>query len=118
MFESQTSVELPVLDISQPLQPSAVSSFTKACKRRGFFLISNHGISRDLYRRLFQESFSTSLLMPSLNLVLHLLQILTLLTSLLLHSLRVSEFLDQTSLHLQRVLQMSSLTKQSTSEFR
>ncbi|GAY42191.1 hypothetical protein CUMW_064890, partial [Citrus unshiu] len=45
MFESQTSVELPILDISQPLQPSA-----------GFFLISNHGISRDLYRRLYMIS--------------------------------------------------------------
>lgn len=56
MFESQTSVELPVSDISEPLQPSAVSSFTKACKRRGFFLISNHGISRDLYRRLYMIS--------------------------------------------------------------
>ncbi|KAL5792396.1 hypothetical protein ACOSP7_000990 [Xanthoceras sorbifolium] len=56
MSESKTSVELPILDISQPLQPYCLSSLAEACKTWGFFLISNHGISRDLYRRIYMLS--------------------------------------------------------------
>ncbi|XP_015961783.1 gibberellin 20-oxidase-like protein [Arachis duranensis] len=41
-------VEIPILDISQPLQPSSLSSLTKAAKEWGFFHIINHGISKDL----------------------------------------------------------------------
>ncbi|XP_062156185.1 gibberellin 20-oxidase-like protein [Alnus glutinosa] len=53
MSESQTSVELPILDISQPLDPSFLSSLSEACKKWGFFHIINHGISIDFYRKLY-----------------------------------------------------------------
>ncbi|XP_031275806.1 gibberellin 20-oxidase-like protein [Pistacia vera] len=52
MSESQTAVDLPILDISQPLDSSSLSSISEACKTWGFFLISNHGISKDVYTRL------------------------------------------------------------------
>ncbi|KAL4621940.1 hypothetical protein ACB092_06G263300 [Castanea dentata] len=53
MSESQTSVELPILDISQPLNPSFLSSLAEACKTWGFFHIINHGISKDLFSKLY-----------------------------------------------------------------
>lgn len=56
MSESNTSIQLPILDMSQALQPSDLSSLAGACKTWGFFLISNHGISRDLYRRIYTLS--------------------------------------------------------------
>ncbi|KAK9293009.1 hypothetical protein L1049_020993 [Liquidambar formosana] len=52
MSESQTSIELPVFDISQPLHPSSLSSLFLACKEWGFFHISNHGVPMDLFRKL------------------------------------------------------------------
>ncbi|XP_027100958.1 gibberellin 20-oxidase-like protein [Coffea arabica] len=52
MPASQTSVELPVLDISQPLSPSSLSSISVACKEWGFFQLSNHGICPDFLKRL------------------------------------------------------------------
>ncbi|KAG1362644.1 gibberellin 20-oxidase-like protein [Cocos nucifera] len=48
----QTSVQLPTLDISQPLLPSILSSLSEACREWGFFHVTNHGIPRDLYNRL------------------------------------------------------------------
>ncbi|KAM0949522.1 putative gibberellin 3-beta-dioxygenase [Dioscorea sansibarensis] len=50
----QASVQLPTLDISQTvvLSPSSLSSISQACKDWGFFLITNHGISQDLYNSL------------------------------------------------------------------
>lgn len=54
--ESQTCVELPVLDISKPLDTSSMCSLTEACKTWGFFLVSNHGISRELYGRVYMLS--------------------------------------------------------------
>lgn len=48
MSKSEDVVELPILDISQPLQPSSLISLSKACKDWGFFHIINHGISKDL----------------------------------------------------------------------
>ncbi|KAH7690729.1 Gibberellin 3-beta-dioxygenase protein [Dioscorea alata] len=50
----QASVQLPILDISQTiLSPSSsLSSISQACKDLGFFLITNHGISQDLYNSL------------------------------------------------------------------
>ncbi|XP_047182957.1 gibberellin 20-oxidase-like protein, partial [Vigna umbellata] len=48
MSKSEYVVELPILDISQPLQPSSLTSLSKACKDWGFFHIINHGISKDL----------------------------------------------------------------------
>ncbi|OIW02046.1 hypothetical protein TanjilG_21095 [Lupinus angustifolius] len=49
-------VELPILDISQPFQPSSLSVLSKACKKWGFFHIINHGISKDLCSRLYSLS--------------------------------------------------------------
>ncbi|GLU14184.1 hypothetical protein SLE2022_307680 [Rubroshorea leprosula] len=56
MSESQTSVELPVIDISQPLSPSSLSSLSLACKEWGFFHITNHGVSKELYMKLYTLS--------------------------------------------------------------
>lgn len=52
MSESETSIQLPILDISQPLTPSSVSSIAAACRDWGFFHITNHGVSRQLYKQL------------------------------------------------------------------
>ncbi|KAL3521541.1 hypothetical protein ACH5RR_019690 [Cinchona calisaya] len=49
---TQTSIELPVLDISQTLSPSSLSSLSVACEEWGFFQLSNHGISPDLLKKL------------------------------------------------------------------
>ncbi|KAI9160418.1 hypothetical protein LWI28_007944 [Acer negundo] len=58
MSETQTNhcVQLPVLDISRPLSPSTLFSLSLACKEWGFFYITNHGVSRDLYRKLHSLS--------------------------------------------------------------
>lgn len=56
MSETWTSVELPVVDIFQPLSPSALSSLSEACKEWGFFYITNHGVSNHLYRKLHSLS--------------------------------------------------------------
>ncbi|XXG86284.1 hypothetical protein AAC387_Pa11g1206 [Persea americana] len=56
MSGSQTSVQLPLLDISQPLHPSTLSSLYQACKEWGFFHITNHGISMDFYNKLYSHS--------------------------------------------------------------
>ncbi|KAK4578250.1 hypothetical protein RGQ29_028401 [Quercus rubra] len=53
MSESKTSIELPILDISQPLNTSLLSSLAEACKKWGFFHIINHGISKDLFSKLY-----------------------------------------------------------------
>ncbi|KAH7520285.1 gibberellin 20-oxidase-like protein [Ziziphus jujuba] len=56
LSESQYSVELYTLDISQPLKPSSLSSLAEACRAWGFFYITNHGISNDLFNKLFSIS--------------------------------------------------------------
>ncbi|XP_022738503.1 gibberellin 20-oxidase-like protein [Durio zibethinus] len=56
MPESKTSVELPVFDISQPLSASSLSSLYLACREWGFFRITNHGIPKDLFRKLYSLS--------------------------------------------------------------
>lgn len=48
----QTSIELPVFDISKSINPSSLSSLSLGCKEWGFFHIINHGISKDLYNKL------------------------------------------------------------------
>ncbi|KAJ7951143.1 2-oxoglutarate-dependent dioxygenase [Quillaja saponaria] len=61
MPESKTCVELPILDISQPLPPSSLSCLAQACKDWGFFHIVNHGISKELHTQLHllsEELFS------------------------------------------------------------
>ncbi|XP_028094921.1 gibberellin 20-oxidase-like protein [Camellia sinensis] len=51
--ESHTSLQLPIIDISLPLQsPSSLSSLSQACKEWGFFLISDHGVSKELYNKV------------------------------------------------------------------
>ncbi|CAN4111595.1 unnamed protein product [Withania somnifera] len=50
--ESRSPLQLPVLDISQPLNPSTLSSIAAACKEWGFFHVTNHGISNDLYSKI------------------------------------------------------------------
>lgn len=50
--ESQSPLQLPVLDISQPSNSSTLSSLAAACKEWGFFHVINHGISKDLYRKI------------------------------------------------------------------
>ncbi|XP_038685252.1 gibberellin 20-oxidase-like protein [Tripterygium wilfordii] len=52
MSKSQTSIELPVFDISQPLIQSSLSSLLQACKEWGFFRIINHGVSKELYGKV------------------------------------------------------------------
>ncbi|XP_022141253.1 gibberellin 20-oxidase-like protein [Momordica charantia] len=52
MSESQTCVELPVIDVYEDLSESALSSLTTACNEWGFFYIRNHGVSKEFYHRL------------------------------------------------------------------
>lgn len=49
MSELQISVELPVLDLSQPVELSFLSSLAHACQEWGFFYVTNHGISKTLF---------------------------------------------------------------------
>lgn len=56
MSTSNFYAEIPILDISQPLQPSSLSSLSKASKDWGFFNIINHGISKDLCIQLHSIS--------------------------------------------------------------
>ncbi|CAI9101838.1 OLC1v1039254C1 [Oldenlandia corymbosa var. corymbosa] len=51
-----TTIKLPSLDISQPMCSCCLSSLAAACREWGFFLISNHGISKELYTKI--QSFS------------------------------------------------------------
>ncbi|KAL3650502.1 hypothetical protein CASFOL_006905 [Castilleja foliolosa] len=46
------SIELPMFDISQPLDSFSLSSLSQACREWGFFHITNHGISDDLCRKM------------------------------------------------------------------
>ncbi|KAI4355067.1 hypothetical protein L6164_003879 [Bauhinia variegata] len=56
MSESEPSMELPILDISQKFEQSSLSSLAKACKDWGFFHVVNHGISKDLCSQLHSLS--------------------------------------------------------------
>ncbi|XAR53652.1 Ent-kaurene synthase [Bertholletia excelsa] len=68
MSETQTSLELPVLDISQPIDRSSLSSLSLACRELGFFRISNHGVSRDIYMKLHSISSLLFSLSPEFKL--------------------------------------------------
>ncbi|CAA7046935.1 unnamed protein product [Microthlaspi erraticum] len=46
------SLELPVFDISKPLSESSLTSLQDACKEWGFFYVTNHGVSGDMYQKL------------------------------------------------------------------
>ncbi|KAK9265376.1 hypothetical protein L1049_003526 [Liquidambar formosana] len=52
MSESRISIDLPVLDLSQPVNPSFLSSLSQACQEWGFFYITSHGISKDLFSKV------------------------------------------------------------------
>ncbi|XP_059641295.1 gibberellin 20-oxidase-like protein [Cornus florida] len=52
MSERQISVQLPILDLSQPIQPSFLLSLSQACREWGFFHIINHGVSKDLLSKV------------------------------------------------------------------
>lgn len=53
---AEKCIELPVFDIFQPLNPSSLSSLSQACKEFGFFHITNHGVSKELYHKLYSLS--------------------------------------------------------------
>nr|XP_043620296.1 gibberellin 20-oxidase-like protein [Erigeron canadensis] len=55
----ETTLSLPSLDLSKPLQASSLSSLSEACHQWGFFNIVNHGISKDLFETI--HSFSNQL---------------------------------------------------------
>ena len=57
MSEHQTSIKLHMIDISEPiLQQSSLASLAEACKTWGFFHITNHGISSELYTKICSMS--------------------------------------------------------------
>ncbi|CAN0884185.1 Gibberellin 20-oxidase-like protein [Linum grandiflorum] len=53
---STSRVQLPVVDISEPLNLSSLSSLADACQKWGFFHIINHGIPKHLYDRIYSLS--------------------------------------------------------------
>ncbi|KAG8391830.1 hypothetical protein BUALT_Bualt01G0227800 [Buddleja alternifolia] len=56
IHQSVNPLQLPILDVSQPLSVSSLSSLAEACKEWGFFQIINHGISKDLHRKIYTLS--------------------------------------------------------------
>ncbi|XP_031268899.1 gibberellin 20-oxidase-like protein [Pistacia vera] len=52
MSQLQISVELPVLDLSQPVHPSFLSTLSRACQEWGFFYVTNHGISQNMFDKV------------------------------------------------------------------
>ncbi|KAL8500008.1 hypothetical protein ACS0TY_019849 [Phlomoides rotata] len=66
IYESENPLQLPVVDVSQPLSSSSFASLAAACREWGFFQIINHGISKDLYTRI--QSLSNKIFcLPSEN---------------------------------------------------
>lgn len=55
----ETTLNLPSVDLSKPLEASSLSSLCEVCHQWGFFNIVNHGISRGLYENIY--SFSNKL---------------------------------------------------------
>ncbi|XP_010448718.1 PREDICTED: probable 2-oxoglutarate-dependent dioxygenase AOP1 [Camelina sativa] len=51
MSELQSSLQLPVLDLTQPIESSVLSSLSQACKEWGFFYVTNHGISKEMFNK-------------------------------------------------------------------
>jgi len=56
MSQFQGCLKLPILDISTPPSPASLSILSEACKEWGFFQITNHGLSKELYSKLFSFS--------------------------------------------------------------
>ncbi|KAH6779880.1 2-oxoglutarate and oxygenase superfamily protein [Perilla frutescens var. hirtella] len=56
IYESENPLQLPILDVSEPLNSSSLASLATACREWGFFQIINHGISKDLYTKIYSLS--------------------------------------------------------------
>ncbi|KAL2556072.1 2-oxoglutarate (2OG) and Fe(II)-dependent oxygenase superfamily protein [Forsythia ovata] len=65
---SESPLDLPVFDISQPLTPSSLSSLSLACREWGFFHITNRGISKDFYKNIYLLSSHIFSLPPEVKL--------------------------------------------------
>jgi len=52
MSELHSSLQLPVLDLTQPIESSILSSLSEACKEWGFFYVTNHGISKEMFSKI------------------------------------------------------------------
>ncbi|ONK64006.1 uncharacterized protein A4U43_C07F21140 [Asparagus officinalis] len=63
-------LELPILDMSKPMTSSSLYSLSQACKDWGFFHITEHGISKDLYTKLCTLSNQAFSLSPDIKLKL------------------------------------------------
>ncbi|CAN6894351.1 unnamed protein product [Brassica oleracea] len=57
-YEMETSVVLPIIDISSPDKISTAQLIRKACLEHGFFYVKNHGISEEFMEGVFKESQS------------------------------------------------------------
>lgn len=56
IYQAENPLQLPVLDVSQPLDSSSLASLAAACREWGFFQIINHGISKDLHTKIYSLS--------------------------------------------------------------
>lgn len=65
---SESPLDLPVFDISQPSTPSNLLALSMACREWGFFHITNHGISKDLYKNIYLLSSHIFSLPPQVKL--------------------------------------------------
>lgn len=45
-----------MLDLTQPIQSSVQSSLSQACKEWGFFYVTNHGISKEMFSKIYSLS--------------------------------------------------------------
>ncbi|XP_030440615.1 gibberellin 20-oxidase-like protein [Syzygium oleosum] len=52
MTKSKISIQLPVLDLSQPVESTFLSALSQACQEWGFFYVINHGIPESIFSEL------------------------------------------------------------------
>lgn len=52
MTKSKISIQLPVLDLSRPVESTFVSALSQACQEWGFFYVANHGIPESIFSEL------------------------------------------------------------------
>ncbi|CAA0820773.1 2-oxoglutarate (2OG) and Fe(II)-dependent oxygenase superfamily protein [Striga hermonthica] len=55
-FESENPLHLPILDVSKQFDSSYLPSLAEACKEWGFFQIINHGITKEIYAKIYSLS--------------------------------------------------------------
>lgn len=58
---SVTTKALPIIDVGAALslsasKPGILRDIRSACEQNGFFVITNHGVSRDLQRKMFEQA--------------------------------------------------------------